>query len=439
MTAGIGCLKKVSTHGTSYEKEELPVMALRAIAASRSIEEIGVRRTLLEDLALKILYQVGEMTLHELACHMGLNLGVVETVFQRLRKEQLFNVSGMAGSVYRITTTSAGKSRALELLAQNQYVGPAPVSFGDYVHQIRAQSVHGIEVTPKELSRTFDHLVLDPQTLNRLGTAVLAGRAIFLYGPSGTGKTSMAEALARLFYDDQIWLPYAVEVDGQIITIYDSVLHQRVEQTANPDHDGRWVLCRRPRVMVGGELTIEMLDLQFNPTTKFYTGPVQMKANNGLLIVDDFGRQRVSPEELLNRWVVPLDRKIDFLTLAGGKKIEIPFDLFVVFATNLDPAKMVDEAFLRRVQTKIKVDFVTPEQFRDIFQRICLQFGLAYSQTVADDLIRMIGHEFKEPLRACYPRDIVQQIVSGARYLQKDPLLDHEALAEACSSYFLTP
>jgi predicted ATPase with chaperone activity len=414
-------------------------MALRAIAASRSIEDIGVRKNLLEDLALKILYQVGEMTLHELARHMGLSPGVVETVFQRLRKEQLFNVNGMAGSVYRITTTSAGKSRALELLAQNQYAGPAPVSFDDYVRQIRAQSVHGIEVTPKELNRAFEHLVLDPQTLNRLGTAVLAGRAIFLYGPSGTGKTTIAEALGQLFHNDQVWLPYAVEVDGQIITVYDSVLHQRVEQTANPDHDGRWVLCRRPRVMVGGELTIEMLDLQFNPATKFYTGPVQMKASNGLLIVDDFGRQRVRPEELLNRWVVPLDRKIDFLTLAGGKKIEIPFDLFIVFATNLDPAKMVDEAFLRRVQTKIKVDFVTPEHFRNIFQRICLQFGLAYSQTVADELIRMIGQEFKEPLRACHPRDIVQQILSGARYLQKEPSLDRETLTQACSSYFLTP
>jgi len=414
-------------------------MALTAIATSRSIEEIGVRKNLLEDLALKILYQVGEMTLHELASRMGLSVGVVETVFQRLRKEQLFHVNGMTGRFYCITTTSAGKSRALELLAQNQYVGPAPVSLDDYIHQIHAQSVRGIEVTPEELNRTFEHLVLDPQILNRLGTAVSAGRAIFLYGPSGTGKTTIAEGLARIFYDDQVWLPYAVEVDGQIITVYDSVSHQRVEQTANPDHDGRWVLCRRPRVIVGGELTIDMLDLQFNPATKFYTGPVQMKANNGLLIVDDFGRQRVNPEELLNRWVVPLDRKIDFLTLAGGKKIEIPFDLFIVFATNLDPAKMVDEAFLRRVQTKIKLDFANPEQFREIFRRACLQFGLTYSHVVVDDLMRMIRLEFKEPLRACHPRDILQQILTEARYLRKEPSMDREAVAQACSSYFLTP
>ncbi len=414
-------------------------MAVKPIAASMSIEEIGVRKSLIEDLALKILYQVGEMTLHELACHMGLSLGIAEIVFQRLRKEQLLQVNGMSGSVYRISTTSMGKSRALELLNQNQYVGPAPVSLEDYISQIQARSVRSIEITPNEINNAFEHLVLDSQVLTQLGTAVLSGRAIFLYGATGTGKTTIAEALGRLFYDDRVWVPYAVEVDGQIITVYDSVVHQKVEQPAPVDRDGRWVLCRRPRVMVGGDLTIEMLDLQFNSSTKFYTAPVQMKANNGLLIVDDFGRQRVTPEQLLNRWVVPLDRQIDFYTLAGGKKIEIPFDLLVVFATNLDPAKMVDEAFLRRVQTKIKVDFVTAEQFCEILRRVCLQFGIAYEQAAADELIQMIGLEFKEPLRACHPRDIVRQILARSRYMQKDPCLDREAVAQACSSYFLTP
>jgi predicted ATPase with chaperone activity len=296
-----------------------------------------------------------------------------------------------------------------------------------------------MEVTPRGLNHAFKQLVIDPETLNQLGTAVVSGRAIFLYGPTGTGKTIIAETLGRLFYDDQVWLPYAVEVDGQIITVYDSVLHQRVEQPVNPEQDGRWVLCRRPRVLVGGELTIEMLDLQYNPNTKFYSGPVQMKANNGILIVDDFGRQRVSPEELLNRWVVPLDRRIDFLTLAGGKKIEIPFDLFVVFATNLDPATLVDEAFLRRIQTKIKVDYVTPEQFREICRRVCLEFDLQYDTAVVDSLIQMIQLQYKEPLRACYPRDIVQQIISRARYLQQEPLIDREAMVQACRNYFLAP
>jgi SpoVK/Ycf46/Vps4 family AAA+-type ATPase len=184
-------------------------------------------------------------------------------------------------------------------------------------------------------------------------------------------------------------------------------------------------------------MTIKMLDLQFNPSTKFYTGPVQMKANNGLLIIDDFGRQRVSPEELLNRWVVPLDRRIDFLTLAGGKKIEIPFDLFVVFATNLDPAKMMDEAFLRRIQTKIKVDFVTPDQFREIFRRACLKLNIECDVAVLDGLLKIIDFEYKEPLRACYPRDILQQIIWEARYLQKEPRADRDSIAQACRNYFL--
>ena len=414
-------------------------MAATSIKPRVSIEEMGVRRNLLEDLALKTLYLVGEMSLNELARHMGISTAMVDELFQRLRKDQLCQVTGMTGNVHRITTSSAGKSRALELLSQNQYAGPAPVSLEDYVGRIRAQSVRSIEITPEDLKRAYEQMVLDDETLSQLGTAVLSGRAIFLYGPTGTGKTTIAEALARLFSDNSVWLPYAVEVDGQIIAVYDAVLHQRVEQPPAADHDDRWVLCRRPRVLVGGELTIEMLDLQYNPSTKFYAAPVQMKANNGLLIIDDFGRQRVSPEELLNRWVVPLDRRIDFLTLAGGKKIEIPFDPFVVFATNLDPAKLVDEAFLRRIQTKIKVDYATPAQFREIFRRVCLKFGLEYDAAVVEDLIRMIGVEYKEPLRGCHPRDIVQQVLWGARYLQKAPRLDREAVAQACRNYFLTP
>ena len=346
-------------------------MAAAKIVISRSIEQTGIRKNLLEDLALKIIYLVGEISLNELARQMGLSHKIVEELFGRLRKDQLCQVTGMTGGTHRVVASSGGKSRALELLAQNQYVGPAPVSLEDYVDRIRAQSVLDNRITPEDVTRAFEDLVLDSKTLHQLGVAATSGRGIFLYGPTGTGKTTIAETLTRLFDQDPVWVPYAVEVDGQIITVYDPVLHQRLEQTADPEQDGRWVRCRRPRMMVGGELTIEMLDLQFNSSTRFYTGPVQMKSNNGVLIIDDFGRQRVSPEELLNRWVVPLDRRIDFITLAGGRKIEIPFDLLVVFATNLDPAKLVDEAFLRRIQTKIKIDFMTPDQFREIFRRLC--------------------------------------------------------------------
>jgi predicted ATPase with chaperone activity len=413
-------------------------MAIKNISTSRSIGEIKVRRNLLEDLALKTIYLKGEVSLYELSRHMGLTVSMVDELFQRLRMDILCHFARVIRGVQLISTTSAGKSRALELLAQNQYTGPAPVSLDDYVSRIHAQSVDSMKTTPKDLERTFENLVLDTQMLNQLGTAVVSGRAIFLYGPTGTGKTTIAETLAQLFEQDVIWLPYALEVDGQIITVYDPVLHQRVEETTSPNEDGRWVMCRRPRVMVGGELNIEMLDLQFNTSAKFYTAPVQMKANNGVLIIDDFGRQRINPEELLNRWVVPLDRRMDFLTLAGGQKIKVPFDPLVVFATNINPAKLVDEAFLRRIQTKIFVGFVSPEQFREIFRRICLKFNLKYDASVADDLIQMISQEYRESLRACYPRDILNQVVWEAQYNQKKPCLNRKAVAQACHRYFLS-
>lgn len=405
--------------------------------AARNLDEIGIRRNLLEDLSLKILYMEGELSLRELAYEMCVNLAIVEEIFQRLRKDQLVEVTGMTIGVHRIAATSAGKSRALELLAQNQYAGPAPVSLKDYVDRVHAQSVREMKVHPPDVQKAFEHLVVDPKMLSQLGTAVVSGRAIFLYGPSGTGKTTIADTLSRLFRYDQVWLPYAVEVDGQIITVYDSVVHEKIERPMSHETDARWVLCRRPRVVVGGELTIEMLDLQYNPSTKFYAGPVQMKANNGLLIVDDFGRQRLRPEELLNRWVVPLDRRIDFLTLAGGKKIEIPFDMFVVFATNIDPSELVDEAFLRRIQTKIRVDSVTKEQFHEIFRRVCHEFEVRYEAEAVDRLIGQIEGDLKQPLRACYPRDLVQQVCWAARYEKREPQLDQETLRQACHNYFL--
>lgn len=407
------------------------------IAISRSIEETGVRKNLLEDLALKTIYLVGEISLVELARQMGLSYRVVEELFQRLRSDHLCQVTGMTGGTHRIVTTSGGKSRALELLAHNQYVGPAPVSLEDYAERIEAQSVRNIRVTPEDVHYAFQEWVLDGETLSRLGVAASSGRGIFLYGPTGTGKTTIAISLTRLFDHDPVWVPYAVEVDGQIITVYDPVLHQRLALDLDPEHDGRWVKCQRPRMVVGGEMTIEMLDLQFNASTRFYSGPVQMKANNGILIIDDFGRQRVSPEELLNRWVVPLDRRVDFLTLAGGQKIEIPFDMLVVFATNLDPARLVDEAFLRRIQTKIKVDPMKPDQFREAFLRLCMKHDLDYEPALADELIRIVTQEYREPLRACYPRDILQQILWAAQYRQEKPRLDRKAIEDACGNYFL--
>jgi predicted ATPase with chaperone activity len=412
-------------------------MSTLAVPAPSRLEDLGIRRSLLEDLALKIVALNGEISVQDLAGQMKINRTMAEAIFNRLRKEQLCEVTGMTGPVHRLQTTSQGKTRALELLQQNQYAGPAPVPLEEYIRQVRSQSIRNMQVRPADMERAFSHLVLTPEVLAQLGSAITSGRAIFLYGSTGSGKTTIAETLTAVSHRDLVWIPYAVEVDGQIITVFDAHVHQQATEDADPGRDERWVLCHRPRVVVGGELTIEMLDLQYNPLTKFYTGPVQMRANNGVLIIDDFGRQRVRPVELLNRWVVPLDRQVDFLQLAGGKKIEMPFDMFVVFATNLDITKLVDEAFLRRIQTKIKIDCVTREQFQRIFANVCRELAVPYEPAMADLTIDLITRQYRQPLRACYPRDVVNQVIWAAKYQGREARLDEASVTQACHSYFV--
>jgi len=402
-----------------------------------SIAEVGLRQTVLEDLALKTLYLSGPFSVLELSKLTRLSFEVASELLKRLRTEQLCQVTGMSGQIQNLAITSQGRTRAQELLAQSQYAGPAPVPLASYVQQVKKQTVEDVEVHPEDVRRAFNHLVLDDETLWQLGTALNSGAAIFLYGPSGVGKTTIAETLSRVLAEDAVWMPHAVEVDGQIITVYDPTVHKRLEGQEPYGYDDRWVLCQRPSILVGGELTIEMLDLQFNPSTKFYSGPVQMKANNGVLIIDDFGRQRVRPDELLNRWVVPLDRRIDFLTLAGGRKIEIPFEMLVVFASNLDPNQLMDAAFMRRIQTKIRIGAVTDEEFCEIFRRVAEERGINTDRDVATDLIRFIKDALKQELRSCYLRDIVNQICWAAKYEGKHPEVDHRSLMRAVESYFL--
>ncbi len=405
--------------------------------APESVAEVGVRQAVLEDLALKILYTSGPLSLRELAAHIRLPFSVVNELLRRMRAEQLCEVTGMTGNIPQIAITSRGRSRAAELSGVNQYTGPAPVSLDNYKQQVHEQSVRHVDVHPPEVERAFAHLVLDATVLEKLGTALNSGTSIFLYGPSGTGKTTIATALAQVLSVDRVWIPHAVEVDGQIICVYDPHVHTKINDPVAQSGDARWVLCHRPTVLVGGELTMEMLELQFNPITKFYTAPLQMQANNGVLIIDDFGRQRLRPEELLNRWVVPLDRRIDFLSLAGGKKVEIPFEPCVVFATNLNPATLADEAFLRRIQTKIKVGAVSEQQFHAIFRAVCSTCKLQCEAGVIDELINIIRRELKEPLRACHPADLVNQICWKARYKEAVPCLDRDALLAAVDSYFV--
>jgi hypothetical protein len=402
------------------------------------VGETGIRRGLLEDIALKTLYLNGEMSLAELSRHMCLGIGVIDEIFQFFRKEQLCEVKGMTGGSHRIVASAQGRSRAAELLAMSQYVGPAPVSLADYRLRVTAQTVQQTGILPSDLERALHPLILDADFLARLGTAVVSGTSIFLYGPSGTGKTSIAGCIPAI-YNDSVWIPYAVEVDGQIITVYDPGVHRECADPVYEETDKRWVLCHRPRILTGGELSSEMLDIQLSTSNRFYTAPLQMKANNGVLILDDFGRQRMRPEELLNRWMTPLDRRVDFLTLPGGRKFEIPFDVCVVFSTNLDPRELGDEAFIRRIPNKIRVTHATPEQFVKIFRAECTMRLVECEPGVPEHVVEVITGEMKQPLNQCYPRDLINQIFWSAAYLGAEPRLTREALDQACRDYFVSP
>ncbi|HUA91129.1 MAG TPA: hypothetical protein VL991_01110 [Terracidiphilus sp.] len=402
----------------------------------RKLEDLDVRQAVLEDLLLKILYLAGTLSLLELAERTRLSYEVIDELFCKLRAQTLVQVTGMSSNIPQIAVTGQGRTRGAELLQQSQYAGCAPVSLDSYVEQTRKQSVQKVEVHPSDVRRAFKHLVLDEATLDQFGTALNSGSSVFLYGPAGVGKTTIAEVLSRVLAEDEVWIPHAIEVDGQIITVFDPSIHAEAPESAPESYDTRWVLCHRPAVMVGGELTADMLDMQFNPISKFYVCPAQMKANNGVFIVDDFGRQRIRPDELLNRWIVPLDRRIDFLTLVGGRKIEIPFEMLVVFASNTNPAELVDPAFLRRIQTKIKIGAVSDEQFSEIFRRVAQDKHVSYDPEIPGDLITFIRSSLRQELRSCYPRDIVNQVCWAARYEGKKPYLDHSALRRAIEAYF---
>jgi predicted ATPase with chaperone activity len=391
----------------------------------------------MEDLALKTLYLGGTMSARELARQMRLSVNVADELMGRIRTAQLCQVTGMAGNLQTVALTDQGRKRGLEALSQSQYAGAAPVSLESYVAVVRKQSVRKMVVRKADVERAFGDLIIDQKVLGQIGTGLNSGATIFVHGPAGVGKTAIAETMSRVLAEDDVWIPYAVEVDGQMIAVYDPMIHKAKPAMETETHDERWVRCERPSVLVGGELTIDMLDLQFNASTKYYTGPVQMKANNGVLILDDFGRQRVRPEDLLNRWVVPLDRGIDFLTMAGGRKIEMPFEMLVVFSTNLDPADLVDAAFLRRMQTKIRVDTATDDQFRQIFRRVAARRGLDVDEGALNDLIESIRTGLRQELRACQPRDLVNQVCWAAQYEDRSPVLDRASLLGAVEAYFL--
>jgi hypothetical protein len=333
------------------------------IVAPQSLEETGLGADLVEQLLIKTLYG-GEASGLALSERMCLPFGVFEPIVERARAERLIEVRGATGnsaSSYRYCLTDIGRDRARQYLEINQYTGPAPVPLAAYIARMRALSASRGYIDRERLRSGFSHLIIDDRILEQLGPAVNANKAVFLYGEPGNGKTVIGEGLGRAI-GGEMYMPHAVEIDGYIITMFDPINHERLDEEddrssliAAAPRDRRWVRIRRPVVIVGGELTLDMLDLTFNAASKFYEAPLQLKANGGVFLVDDFGRQRIRPEDLLNRWIVPLESRVDYLTLHTGKKFQVPFDVLAVFATNLEPASLADEAFLRRIPYKIAV------------------------------------------------------------------------------------
>jgi hypothetical protein len=411
----------------------------------QSIAETGLHPDTLSQLMLKTLV-AGEASGTQLAELMRLPYSVLDVMIQHARIEKLVEVRGASGAGtagYRYALTDLGRDRANQFLDMNRYIGPAPVplrQYNAYVHECMAARP---PVDRERLARGFESLIVNDAMYDMLGPAVNSGKSLFLYGAPGNGKTVVAEGIGRALGTD-MHVPHAIDIDGQTITVFDPVNHVPTTPigasksvVAAAARDRRWEGIRRPVVVVGGELTLEMLDLTFNPIARFYEAPIQMKANGGVFVVDDFGRQRIPPRDLLNRWIVPLESRVDYLTLHTGRKFELPFNVFIIFATNLRPESLADEAFLRRIPYKIRAKNPTIDEYASIWELNCRKRGLTFDRDVIDYLLARYYRPRNLEMRACHPRDLIEQVVDMCRYHGRPPEFSFELLDRACGGYFL--
>lgn len=417
------------------------------------VDDTGLSPLWLQDLVLKIMYFQGYLTGFKIAEEIALPFtGVVDQILEALKREKLVEVRssqmGLGEGAYLFAITGAGIARAREALDRSQYAGPAPVPITVYNEAIRRQSRGRVQVTNRVMRQVLANLVLPEKAFQRLGPAVNSGTSMFIFGPPGNGKTSLARAIGNLVLSQNMYIPYAIYVDGQVIKVYDTVNHQLATDEDTPPtgtgalrtgarRDPRWVRIKRPFIVTGGELTLAGLDLVFDDTLKFYEAPFQVKANGGILLIDDFGRQQVRPRDLLNRWIVPLENRIDYLALHTGRKIEIPFDVLVMFSTNLPPKDLVDEAFLRRLRHKVEVGDPSYEDYREIFRRVAATKGVVYNDQGLAYLLQEWYIKRNRKLRASHPRDLCDQIIDIARYIGTEPTMSRELIDRAAESYFV--
>ena len=417
-------------------------------------EDLGLELPFLFDLTLRTIYTRGQTTGGDLAQQMAIPFGVLNPVLQVMRKQTLIDIvaqrgnSGDAGFVYEIKPPK-GTAALQDALDKTTYVGPAPVPFADYVESVLAQTVKKMVVTRRSIRKAFEDLVITEDVFNEIGPAINSAQSIFFFGYPGNGKTSIAERITRLM-GDSIFVPYAVEANGQIIKVYDPIQHTAVAEEApaqdvaetilrrGGNFDQRFIRVKRPTIVVGGELTMPMLDLKYNEVGKFYEAPLQMKANGGIFMMDDFGRQQVRAMDLLNRWIVPLEKKYDYLNTVSGTKVEVPFDQLLIFSTNLDPHQLADEAFLRRIKFKIEIRDPSEAQFRQVWDLVCRGRRVEHDERGVDYLIQKWYKPFKRPFRMCQPRDILDQMMSIAKYNMERVNFSPDLIDAACATYFIS-